>query len=280
MQILIPKFAVNKTQYSTKVIHTFIQKTAILTVVMLLIGLSALGQDHKVYEVRGTLVNTDGEVVQFAHVVNINRSSACISDTEGRFRMLMMRQDTVKISCLGYEITGFSIRNLNIDENEHVVEIGDIELQPRLYELSTISVYAERWRSFLYDYEQVPIKEEPYYVKTIETWKNNIIDVRELQELRRGTLGVGISFDPAARKRRKAEQKIAEFKRQEELNQAAYEKYNPSIVAELTGMSHEEATKFIEHFRLDRDFILSKNDYDLCLIINQLYKEYSKTQHN
>ncbi|MBR2199858.1 MAG: carboxypeptidase regulatory-like domain-containing protein [Bacteroidales bacterium] len=261
-------------------IHTFIQKTAILTVVMLLIGLSALGQDHKVYEVRGTLVNTDGEVVQFAHVVNINRSSACISDTEGRFRMLMMRQDTVKISCLGYEITGFSIRNLNIDEDEHVVEIGDIELQPRLYELSTISVYAERWRSFLYDYEQVPIKEEPYYVKTIETWKNNIIDVRELQELRRGTLGVGISFDPAARKRRKAEQKIAEFKRQEELNQAAYEKYNPSIVAELTGMSHEEATKFIEHFRLDRDFILSKNDYDLCLIINQLYKEYSKTQHN
>lgn len=280
MQILIPKFAVNKTQYSTKVIHTFIQKTAILTVVMLLIGLSALGQDHKVYEVRGTLVNTDGEVVQFAHVVNINRSSACISDTEGRFRMLMMRQDTVKISCLGYEITGFSIRNLNIDEDEHIVEIGDIELQPRLYELSTISVYAERWRSFLYDYEQVPIKEEPYYVKTIETWKNNIIDVRELQELRRGTLGVGISFDPAARKRRKAEQKIAEFKRQEELNQAAYEKYNPSIVAELTGMSHEEATKFIEHFRLDRDFILSKNDYDLCLIINQLYKEYSKTQHN
>ena len=92
MQILIPKFAVNKTQYSTKVIHTFIQKTAILTVVMLLIGLSALGQDHKVYEVRGTLVNTDGEVVQFAHVVNINRSSACISDTEGRFRMLMMRR--------------------------------------------------------------------------------------------------------------------------------------------------------------------------------------------
>ena len=280
MQILIPKFAVNKTQYSTKVIHTFIQKTAILTVVMLLIGLSALGQDHKVYEVSGTLVNTDGEVVQFAHVVNINRSSACISDTEGRFRMLMMRQDTVKISCLGYEITGFSIRNLNIDEDEHVVEIGDIELQPRLYELSTISVYAERGRSFLYDYEQVPIKEEPYYVKTIDTWKNNIIDVRELQELRRGTLGVGISFDPAARKRRKAEQKIAEFKRQEELNQAAYEKYNPSIVAELTGMSHEEATKFIEHFRLDRDFILSKNDYDLCLIINQLYKEYSKTQHN
>ena len=279
IQILIFKFAVNKQQYSTKVLHKLIKRAAILIVAMLLTGLAAHAQ-HKVYEVRGTLVNTDDEVVQFAHVVNINRSSACISDTEGRFRMLMMRQDTVKISCLGYEITGFSIQNLDIGEDDYVVEIGDITLQPRLYELSTVSVYAERWRSFLYDYEQVPVKEEPYYVKTIETWKNNLIDVRELQELRRGTLGVGISFDPAARKRRKAEQKIAECKRQEELNQAAYEKYNPSIVAELTGMSHEEATKFIEHFRLDRDFILSKNDYDLCLIINQLYKEYSKNQHN
>ncbi len=280
MQILIHKFAVNKQQYSIKVSHNFINKTAILTIALLLIGLTALGQNSKVYEVRGSLVNPNGEAVQFAHIVNINRSSACISDTEGRFRMLMIRTDTVKVSCIGYEITGFAIGTLDLDEDETVVELGEITLQPRLYELSTVSIYAERWRSFLYDYEQVPIKEEPYYVATIETWKKNLIDVRELQELRRGTLGVGISFDPAARKRRKAEQKIAEFKRQEELNQAAYDKYNPSIVAELTGMSQEEATKFIEHFRLDRDFILSKNDYDLCLIINQLYKEYSKNQHN
>ena len=260
-------------------LHIYCIKTAMLTAVMLLICLAAHAQ-QKVYEVRGSLINTEGEVVPFAHVVNINRSQACISDAEGRFRLLMLRSDTVKISCMGYETTGFAIHNLELDTIEKVVEIGEIEMQPRLYELSTVSVYAERWKSFLYDYEQVPVKEEPYYVKTIETWKNNLIDVRELQELRRGTLGVGISFDPAARKRRKAEAKIAEFKRQDELNQAAYEKYNPTIVADITGMTKEEATKFIEHFRLDRDFILSRNDYDLYLIITELYKEYSKMNKN
>lgn len=242
-------------------------------------GLSAHAQ-HSVYEVRGRLVNPDGYGVQFAHVVNINKTSACISDTAGRFRILMLKTDTVKVSCIGYEISGFSIRNLDIPQDEYVVEIGDIELLPRLYELSTVSVYAERWKSFLYDYEQVPVQEEPYYVETIDNWKKNLIDVRELQEIRRGTLGVGISFDFQARKRRKAEQKIAEFQRQEELNEAAYKKYNPSIVAEITGMSHEDATKFIQHFKLDRDFILSRNDYDLYLIITQLYKEYSNIQHN
>ena len=254
-------------------------KTAMLAAVMLLTCLMAQAQ-QKVYEARGTLLNQEGEVVKYAHVVNINRAQACISDAEGRFRILMLRSDTVKISCMGYETTGFAIHNLELDSIDKVVEIGEIEMQPRLYELSTVNVYAERWKSFMYDYEQVPVKEEPYYVKTIETWKNNLIDIRELQELRRGTLGVGISFDPAARKRRKAEAKIAEFKRQEELNQAAYERYNPSIVADITGMTKEDATKFMEHFRINRDFILSRNDYDLYILITDLYKEYKKMNNN
>ncbi|MBO7460980.1 MAG: hypothetical protein J6T96_00105 [Bacteroidales bacterium] len=260
-------------------LHKFIQKTAILIIATLCLAAVAHAQS-KVYEVRGNLINEEGNAVQFAHVVNINRAQACISDTEGRFRTLMLKSDTIKISCMGYETTGFSIHDLDLDTADHVVEIGDIVLKLRLYELTTVNVYAERWKSFMYDYEKVPIKEEPYYVETIENWKKNLIDVRELQEIRRGTLGVGFSFDPAGRKRRKAEQKIAEFKRQEELNEAAYQKYNPTVVAEITGMSHEEATKFIQHFRLDRDFILSRNDYDLYLIIKQLHQEYSQIQHN
>ncbi len=243
---------------------------------MLLLGFAARAQ-QKVYEVRGTLINPDGDKIQFAHIVNINKTSACISDTEGRFRILMLRNDTVKVSCIGYEITGFAIGDLDLNEEETVVELGEIELQPRMYELSTVSVYTERWRSFMYDYEKVPVKEDPYYVKTIETWKNNLINVRELQEISQASRGVGISFDFASRKRRKADKKIAEYKRQEELNEAAYQRYNPSVVAEITGMSQEDATKFIEHFKLDRDFILKRNDYDLYLIITQLYKEYSKT---
>lgn len=278
MQILISKFAVNKTTNTIQVSHKYFQKTALLAIAVLC-GFAASAQ-HKVYEVRGRLINPDGNAVQFAHVVNINKTSACISDTSGRFRILMLHSDTVKVSCLGYETTGFAIHNVEFDDNERIIEIGEIELQPKLYELSTISVYAERWKSFLYDYEQVPAKEEPYYVKTIENWKNNLIDVRELQEIRRGALGVGISFDMASRKRRKADKKIEEFKRQDELNKAAYDKYNPAIVADITGMSIEDATIFMQHFKLDRDFILKRNDYDLYQIITQLYKEYSKLQQN
>ncbi len=249
--------------------------TLLLTLVMAAASLTADAQP-KVYEVRGNLVNEEDEAVQFAHVININRSQACISDTEGRFRLLMLQSDTAKISCMGFVTTGFALNNIELDSVGNIIELGVIVLKYKLYELSTVSVYAERWKSFMYDYEQVKIADEPYYVKAIDHWKQNLINVDELKQLDRAATGIGFSFDFQARKRRKAEKKIAEFQRQDELNQAYIEKYNPTVVAEATGLSLEEAQKFIDHFKLDRDFVLERNDYDLYILISQLFKEYNK----
>ena len=240
-----------------------------------IITASGLMAQNHVYEVHGSLKTIDGKAIQFAHVVNINKHSACISDTAGNFRIVMLKSDTVKISCIGYETTGFSIKNLEIPEDDVVVSIGTIVMKSRIYELSSVSVYAERWKSFLYDYEQVPIEEAPYYEESIEKWKNNIVDINVLQQLRTAANGGGfpVNFN---RKRIKADKKIAEFKRQDELNNAANAKYNPTIVSEITGLSIEESRKFIQHFNLDRDFIIKRNDYDIYLIVKQLYQEYSK----
>lgn len=229
----------------------------------------------KVYEVRGSLRNIDGRPVQFAHVVNVNKSAACISDTAGRFRMLMVANDTIRISCLGYEATGFTLRNITIDEETESIEFGSITLVPKTYELETINVYAERWKSFLYDYQSVDVKDDPAYMKSIERWRENLIDVKELKMISQSARGVGFSmnFD---RKKQKAKQKIEEFKRQDALNAEAAEKYNPKVISEITGMTIEESEKFMWHIKLDRDFIISRNDYDLYLIIKELYKEYKQ----
>lgn len=226
----------------------------------------------KVYEVRGTLRNTEGRAVQFAHIVNINKSAACISDTAGRFRMLMVANDTIRISCLGYEATGFTLRNIHIDEDAESIEFGQITMQPKVYELETVSIYAERWKSFLYDYKQVEVEDDPYYIKQIEHWKENLIDVKELHLITQSSRGVGFTIN--IDKKAKAKRKIEEYKRQDVLNAEAAEKYNPKVIADITGMSIEESEKFMWHFKLDRDFIISRNDYDIYLIIKQLYNEY------
>ncbi|MCQ2253119.1 MAG: carboxypeptidase-like regulatory domain-containing protein [Bacteroidales bacterium] len=233
----------------------------------------AHSQTDRIIKVTGYLVDNSGKPIQFAHVVNVNRHTACISDTAGRFRAIMMESDTVRISCLGYEPTGFSLRGLPIPEGESAIEFGPITMYPKTYELSQVSIYAERWKSFLYDYEHVEPTEEPFYVSQIEHWRENLINTEELKQITRAANGSGFSlnFD---RKRKKAEQKIEEFKRQEQINLEANLKYNPKVVADITGMSIEDSEKFISHFKLDRKFIISRNDYDLYLIIKQLYKEY------
>jgi len=248
--------------------------------VLLAIALSSIdksiAQNAVVYEVRGRVCNSEGVPIQFAHVVNINKKSACISDTSGRFRMLMISTDTVRISCIGYCPTGFTIRNLNLDNNTEDILLGDIMMTPKVYELSTVNVYAERWKSFLFDYTQLEKEDDPYYIKSIEHWKENIIDIDELRLIHQSARGVGFSLNFDF-KRRRAEKKIAEFKRQELLNAEAAERYNSKVVSEITGMSIEDSEKFMFHFNLNREYILSKNDYDIYLLVRDLYKEYQRS---
>ena len=233
---------------------------------------------EKIYSVTGRLYDTTGSPVQFAHVVNVKKRTACISNQEGVFRLLMMRSDTIKISCLGYETTGFTLQNFVMEEYEEKsshTDIGFIVLKPKTFEHEVVSVYAERWKSFVYEWSQIDPEEEPKYVEQIETWKSNLIDLNELKQITQAANGVGFAFG-GDRKRQKAIAKVNEDKRQTALDNEAAAKYNSKIVAEITGMNEEEAEKFMLHFKLDRDFILRRNDYDLYLIIKQLYKEYQK----
>lgn len=248
-------------------------------IVFLSAGLFCSAQE-KIYSVTGRLCDTSGTPVRFAHVVNMKKRTACISSQDGVFRLLVQKSDTVRISCLGFEVTGFSLSSLDMSPEQEEplsADIGVIFLKSKTFEHETVSVYAERWKSFVYDWQQIDVEDEPEYVKKIETWKNNLIDLNELQQITQAANGIGIPIGGLYdRKRRKAIEKVNSDKRQTVLDKEAVQKYNPEIVSGITGMSIEESEKFMLHFNLDRDFVLRCNDYDLYLIIKQLYKEYKK----
>ncbi|MBQ3617301.1 MAG: hypothetical protein II939_03965, partial [Bacteroidales bacterium] len=63
------------------------KKIIIGCIVLILISLctnTVNAQDH-VFEVRGRLVDNKGNGVQFAHLINLKKSTGTISDTAGRF---------------------------------------------------------------------------------------------------------------------------------------------------------------------------------------------------
>ncbi len=249
--------------------------TLFIFLCLLIITSGNVYSQQKVLEVRGILLDNNDNPVQFAHVINVRKNIACISDTSGKFRIVMVKSDTIRISCIGFESLVFSLNNRQIEEVDGTVYIGVLKMQTKVYDLQTINIYRERWKSFLYDYSQIEPKQEEPYKRQLEVWKQNLISTDELRQLTTAANGSGIPLN-FNRKREKAIAKVNELRKQDELNKIADEKYNPSVVSQITGITEDEAKKFIRYYNLDRDFIIRKNDYDLYLIITQLYQEYKK----
>ena len=111
--------------------------------------------------------------------------------------------------------------------------------------------------------------------RALEKWFKNIINPEIVRQITNAA-STGITFTNPNRRKIKADNQIKKFEYQEELSRQANERYNPNVVSQITGISIEEAEKFIKHCNLSREYILQKNDYDLYIIINQLYKEYLK----
>ena len=230
-------------------------------------------QDN-VFEVRGRLVDSKGNGVQFAHLINLKKATGTISDTAGYFRVLMIETDTIKITCLGFEDAGFTISGQHLMAGANQITISDIVLKSVTYELGTVNVFRDRWNSFVYDYthrEEVNRADN----RAIEKWFSNIINPEIVRQIS-SAASTGITFTNPNRRRMKADNQIRKFEYQEELSRRANERYNPQVVSSTLNISIEEAEKFIRHCRLSREYILQKNDYDLYIIIKELYKEYLK----
>ena len=188
-------------------------KIAFFIILSLIISTAGkLYSQQKVLEVRGVLIDENHKPVQFAHVINYKKNVACISDTAGKFRILMVKTDTIKITCIGYETAFFTLSNRNISAEENSVYAGTVNMFTKVYDLEEINIYRERWKSFLYDYSQVEVKEEPYK-KQIEHWKKTLVTIDELKQLTRAANGNGFAFN-LNKKHEKAVARVNELKKQ------------------------------------------------------------------
>lgn len=233
---------------------------------------------QEIITVYGHVVDENNNPIAFAHVVNQKRKLACISDTSGNFRISMLAQDSLKISCMGFNIGYFAFRDFLYNQELKTAHTGDLVLIAKVFEHQVVSVYQQRWLDFLYDYEHKEIESDKQTIDAINRWKENIVNTEQIREISQASRGFGfaLNFD---RSKIKQQKKIDADKKQEELNQLAFQRYNPDVISTITGMDKEQSFKFMLYYNLDRDFILQRNDYDLYLIITQLYEHY-KNENN
>ncbi len=230
-------------------------------------------QDTTVYVVSGKIIDAETlKPASFVYLLNTSKRLATQSDTAGKFRILMMRNDKIRISSIGYK-TQYWQPDFNKAKGSKIRT--PIYIIPKTYKISAVNIYAARWKSFIYSTSKMDIEKDKYEKDMIE-WVNEVVADQDLASQNIET-GIRIPL-PIRTHREKMLEKIDEQKRIDRLNAKAEAKYNAQFVSKITGLKGKELNDFMNYCSFDRDFILKTSEYELIVIVNDIYEEY-KLKH-
>jgi len=247
-------------------------KKYIILLLITALYLNVLAQNtDAVFELQGKIIDSNSKKpVPFAHIINAKKGQATVSDTAGYFKILMLRNDTIKISCVGYEVGYFWLID-NFDDKKQELTIL---LVPKIYNIKQINVYEERLKNFAYEFENTEIEQDKTK-KRLETLIQNMIPQQEIMLIGAASRGIGFPINYKTR-RDKSLEKVEELKRQDELNKLAEQKFNKDLVKKITGLDGTQLDDFYTYCKFDRDFILQRNEYDLIIIVKELFDIYKE----
>ncbi len=248
-------------------------KKLIIFLPIILLSTISFGQFwQKVYYVNGVVKNKQtGKPVPYVLVVNINKGNGTQTDTAGRFLITMTKDDTLRFSSIGYETVYWTLADKN-PRSRHVT--AEIEMQPRVYNLPGVNIYAVRWKAFVYEIAHTEVKKDETQER-IKLWFSKAVPQEDLKALTQAAHGVGFVIGGKTKYEKELE-KMKKLQSYEQIEKKVNEKFNPQLVSKITGLKGKELERFMDYLNFDRDFILETPEYDLIVIIKQIYEEYKK----
>jgi len=244
-------------------------KKILLVFFMSFLAINLIAQDSTVYILIGKVVDVEtNKPIPAATIINVNKLIGMQTDTSGNYRILMTQKDSIKVSCIGYKT-----RYWKPDFSASVGGLisSPITLESQTYQIGKVDIYKLRWSAFVYEVSQTEVKEDEVQKRLVK-WITTIIENEDLASM---NVKEGIQIPlPIVTSREKQLKKIYAQKKIDELNKEANAKFNPAFVSNITGLKGEELDKFMKHCSFERDFILKSSEYDLIVIIQDIYKEY------
>lgn len=248
--------------------------TRLIFASLILIFVTSLkSQDTTIFVIRGKIF--DGETLKpvgYVLLVNKNKMLISQSDTSGKYRILMMKNDVLNISCLGYKTIEWTPNSEDL-KSKYIEKY--FYLEPETYSIGAVNIYALRWNLFVYSMKNIDVEDKSKQ-KAIQDWIAKVVDEQDLKNIN-PKIGIQIVI-PTYSHLEIQQKKIRERIIIEELNRQANEKFNSELVSKITGLEGQELKKFMNYFSFDRDFILKTSEYDLVTIIKQIFEEYQKNQ--
>ncbi len=224
--------------------------------------------DSSVVHFHGKLTDNTGKTIQFAHVINLRRGYATISDTSGKFSMLVLGRDSIRISAIGFITKYISIRRYN-----HVNDTLNlnIQLDKKTYDLSTVNIYVLRWQVFKSEFMEEELEKDET-AERVTIWMNSLFPAGELRMVFQGARGVGFQF-PYKGKDEKQRRKVASLEKKYNLIQP---KFNDELITSLTGLEGESIYDFINYCNFDEGFLIHSTEYQIIEQIQLYWGKYQK----
>lgn len=248
-------------------------KKIFIYLLFLLISIPFFAQDTTIYIVSGKIIDAETlKPVPLVFLLNTSKMYGDQTDTSGKYRILMMEKDSLRISCIGYYSEYWHPDFAKADANNKIHI--PIYVKPQTYPLGRINIYQTRWDAFVYDISKTEILEDETQKRLIK-WISTIVDGEDLATL---NMKAGIQIPlPIYTHREKQLKKIYKQQKIDELNKKAEQKFNKELVSNITKLQGEELNNFMKYCSFDRDFILKTSEYELIVIIKEIFEEYKLT---
>ncbi|MEA3452203.1 MAG: hypothetical protein U9Q83_09930, partial [Bacteroidota bacterium] len=232
-------------------------------------------QDSNIVIVTGKIIDAESLTpVSSVFLFNTSKSFGAQSDTAGKFRVIMLENDSIRISCIGY-YTEYWRPDFSKMKNGKIEQM--IYIKPQIYKLGAVDIFATRWKAFAYEVLNTEVQEDEVE-KRIVKWFNKTVDGEDLSNID-PKMGIRIPL-PIFTHREKQLKKIKAQQKIDILEQQAKQKYNKQLVSDITKLKGKELDKFMKYCTLDRDFILRTSEYELIIIINDIFLEYQLLLQN
>lgn len=217
-----------------------------------------------------------GTPIPYVSVFNKKTLRGTMTDSLGYFTIILNRDDTLRISALGYQPAKLTVPE-NIRSNFYFFNLS---LDTKTYLLKTVHVYG------LTKKEQFKINFKEHNTELSVEEKNvmeNFPKYRKESTIQPSDLvpGIKISGPISAlyeqfSKEGKSRRKLVELQAEDEISTKISRRFNEETVASLTGLSGDTIKDFMTFCRFGTNFILKAPEYEFLMAIKKRFEQYKE----
>jgi hypothetical protein len=239
----------------------------VLFILCVFFTLPAFAQE-KLIEINGVIRSSEtNEPVAYVHVMNTTSGYGTVSNSEGRFWITMLPQDTLIFSAISYAKMAFSLKP---DQTSRKLNV-DILMNEETRELQPVKVFAYR--------DEETLKQALIEMDVEVTENTDRIQLPGFyygpRREHKPSVGNPISFIASKFSREIKEQKKLEKAQADyDYSRMIKAKYNQQVVINLTGLPEDEVEDFMEFCAIEEAFIAQSNAYEIAVKVQRCLSDY------